>query len=58
MYTEIPTNGDVITAVALLLLMAIGLAICIGHYGSTSRISDMSAWSRNYERSQRRTKVR
>ena len=57
MYTEVPTNGDVAGMIALLVLLIVGLAMCFNYHASnstTNHISDLAAWSRNYDRIQRR----
>ena len=53
MYTDIPTNGDVLGMIVLLILTLVGLLICVNHRG-TSRVDDMASWTRNYEKLQRR----
>ena len=53
MYTEIPTNGDVVGMVALLVVAIVGLLICVNHHG-TNRVDDMASWTRNYQKLQRR----
>lgn len=53
MYTEIPTNGDVVGMIVLLVLAAVGLLVWANRHG-TNRIDDMASWTRNYEKLQRR----
>ena len=53
MYTEIPTNGDVVGMIVLLVVAIVGLLVCVNHHG-TNRVDDMTSWTRNYEKLQRR----
>lgn len=53
MYTDIPTTGDVVGMLVLLILAIVGLLVCVNHHG-TSQIDDMASWTRNYEKLQRR----
>lgn len=60
MYTEVPTNGDIAGMIALLVLLIVGLVMCFNYHtnqssdSTTSHINDLAAWSRNYDRIQRR----
>ena len=53
MYTDIPTNGDVLGMIILLILALVSLLVCVNHPG-TSKVDDMTSWTRNYEKLQRR----
>ena len=53
MYTVIPTTGDVVGMIVLLVLAIAGLLVCVNHHG-TNRVDDMASWTRNYEKLQRR----
>lgn len=53
MYTDIPTNGDVVGMFVLLVLSIASLLVCVNHHG-TNRVDDMASWTRNYEKLQRR----
>lgn len=53
MYTEVPTNGDVAGMIALLVLLIVGLVMCFNYHG-TNQVDDMTSWTRNYHKLQRR----
>lgn len=53
MYTNIPTNGDVVSMLVLLVVTIVGLLVCVNHH-RTNRVDDMASWTRNYEKLQRR----
>ena len=53
MYNDIPTNGDVVGMLVLLILAIVGLLVCVNHH-RTDRIDNMASWTRNYEKLQRR----
>ena len=53
MYTEVPTNGDVVGMIALLVLLIVGLLVCVNYHG-TNQVDDMASWTRNYQRLERR----
>ena len=53
MHTEVPTNGDVVGMIALLVLIIAGLLVCVNHHG-TNQVDDVASWTRNYQKLQRR----
>ena len=53
MYTEVPTNGDVVGMLVLLILAIVSLLVCV-NYRRTNRVDDMASWTRNYQKIQRR----
>ena len=53
MYTEVPTNGDVVGMIILVVLAIVGLLVCANHH-RTDRVDDIASWTRNYEKLQRR----
>lgn len=53
MYTDIPTTGDVVRMLILLVLATVGLLVCVNHHG-TNRVDDVASWTRNYQKLQRR----
>ena len=52
--TDIPTNGEIAGMIALLLILIAGLIFINHHAGSYNSVDDLDAWTRNYEKLQRR----
>ena len=50
--TDVPTNGELVFWCVLLLASILGLLFL--NYHSSNYIDDLAAWSRNYEKLQRR----